>query len=170
MKKMLNMFFYVLKHLLLIIAFVSTLYIIVYMYRRLNKDLKESIEVFLPYVAIFVLFCINLIARQKGITKNMFYNICCCLVFATICYCGYRAIFDHNMIMNQEMEYNINFNYYSDFMSPMKIMLYGLCVGNLCFMFLPSQKTVQTIQELEKDDAKEQKLVSKRRKDDLKNK
>lgn len=140
MKKILNGFFYILKHLLLIIAFVSTLYIIVYMYKRLNKSLTESIKVFLPYLVLFILFCINLIARQKGVTNNIFYNITCCLVLVTICYCGYRAIFDNNMLMSNKMEYKIQFNYYSDIISPMKIMLYGLSFANICLMFDQPEK------------------------------
>lgn len=134
MKKILNTFFYIMKHLLLIIAFVSTLYIIVYMYQRLNKSLTDSVRVFVPYAVLFILFCVNLIARQKEVTKNIFYNICCCLVLATICYCGYRAIFDQNMLMNDKMGYGINFNYYSDFISPLKIMLYGLSIANVFLM------------------------------------
>lgn len=140
MKKILNMFFYILKHLLLIVAFVMTLYIIVYMYERLNKSLTEAVRVFLPYLVIFILFCINLIARQKGIINNTFYNICCTVVFATFCYCGYRAIFDKSMILNEQMGYSIHFNYFSDIISPMKIMLYGLSVANICFMFQARKK------------------------------
>ena len=164
MKKLLNYLFYFLKFILLIGCFVSTLYIIVYMYQRLHKDLSESIQVFLPYVVIFVLFAINLIARQKGVNNNIFYNITCCLVFATILFCGYRAIFDKHMIMNAKLGYEINFNYYADVISPMKIMIYGLCIANLCLMFLAPKKklgpelapVVEEVQKKEADQAKEE--------------
>lgn len=151
MKKIINMFFYLLKFILLIIAFVSTLYIIVYMYQRLNKSLSESVQVFLPYAVLFILFCVNLVVRQRGVTGNIFYNITCCLVFATLCYCGYRAIFDTNMLMNDKMGYGINFNYYSDIISPMKIMLYGLSIGNVCLMFDNSKKQPKVIVEKEEE-------------------
>lgn len=162
MKKILNMFFYIMKYILLILGFVSTLYIIVYMYQRLNKPLTEAVRTFLPYLVLFILFCINLVARQKGVTKNLFYNICCCLVLVTVCYCGYRAIFDQNMIMNEEMGYHINFNYYSDFISPMKIMLYGLSVANICFMFRVKENRDKMDQEIVSV-TKEKKVTAKKK-------
>lgn len=147
------------KHILLIISFVLTLYIIVYMYQRLDKSLTGSIRLFVPYLIIFILFCVNLVARQKGVLNNLFYNICCCLVFAVLCYCGYRAIFDKNMIMNERMGYNINFNYYSDVISPMKIMLYGLSVANICFMFRIKPKSEEVAKENSEKEEKTNKKI-----------
>ena len=135
MKKILNGMFCVLKYVLLISAFVSTLYIVIYMFQRLEKDLTQAASVFIPYLLLFILFCINLVGRQKSVNQNIFYNICCCLVFATITYCGYRAIFDENLLLRAKTKYGIDFNFYNDFIAPMKTMLYGLSIANICFMF-----------------------------------
>ncbi len=150
MKNILNMLFCILKYLLLIVAFVSTLYIMVFMFQRLDKDLLQSYRVFLPYLLLFILFCVNLVARQKSVTHNIFYNICCCLVLATIAYCGYRAIFDDNLLLSGKTSYGIDFDYYNDFIAPMEVMLYGLCIANVCFMFKKKKEKQNIENELVK--------------------
>lgn len=145
MIKVFNKIFYVLKLLLLVLSFVSCLYIIVYMNKRLEKSLMQTIYVFVPYIIIFVLFCVNMIGRQKSVNDNIFYNITCCLVFGLIIFVGYRAIFDVNMVANIKLGYNINFNYYADMVSPINIMLFALSISNVLLMFYRGPKKVEAV-------------------------
>ena len=57
MLKILNIFLSFLKVFLLLICFVFTFYIVINMYRRLNKDLISSITNFIPFFVLFILFC-----------------------------------------------------------------------------------------------------------------
>lgn len=134
MKRILNGLFFVIKWILLLSSFAITFYIILSMYDRVNKSLMEATSLFIPYVLILVLFMINIILKQKSVSKNLFYNLTCCLVFATIIVVGVRAITDKNMVLNQIMGYGINFSYFNDFLAFMKVLLYGLSIGNIFFM------------------------------------
>lgn len=134
MTSIINKIFGILKYILLIIAFVLTLYIIIYMYHRLNKSLIKSYKIFIPFIMIFILFCTNFLFNKKKVQKNLFYNITCCLVFSLIIFVDYRTIFDTYMLANTKLGYNINFNYFNDFLIPLKIMLYGLSIINVLLM------------------------------------
>lgn len=134
MTTIINKIFGILKYILLIIAFVLTLYIIIYMYHRLNKSLIQSYKIFIPFIMIFILFCTNFLFNKKKVQKNLFYNITCCLVFSLIIFVDYRTIFDTYMLANTKLGYNINFNYFNDFLIPLKIMLYGLSIINVLLM------------------------------------
>ena len=146
MKKIINWILLVLKYILFIGAFASSFYIVLSMYRRLNKDIVESIDVFIPYAILLILFFINIIFRQKYVNQNIFYNLTCCLVFLTTILVGIRAIYDTNMILNKIMGYNINFIYFGNYIVFMKLLIYGLSLGNILFMVhfndVPREKTI----------------------------
>lgn len=134
MKKILNGIFMVLKFILLILGFGLSFFIVLSMYKRVDRNLIESIPIFAPYVIILLMFFINIIFGQKSVNRNLFYNLTCCLVFSCIVVVCLRAILDKNMLLNSIMGYNINFSYFNDFISFMKIMLYGLSLANIFFM------------------------------------
>lgn len=134
MKKMLNGIFMFLKFILLILGFGLSFFIILSMYKRIDKNIIESIPIFIPFILILFLFFINIIMNQKSVNSNIFYNLTCCLVFSCIVVAGLRSILDKNMLLNSIMGYNINFSYFSDFIAFMKIMLYGLSLANIFFM------------------------------------
>lgn len=134
MKKIINSIFLVLKFILLVISFGMSLYIILSMYKRVEKNIIEALPIFIPYVILLLLFFINITIGQKGVNQNVFYNLTCCLVFGCICLVCIRSILDKNMLLNEIMGYGINFSYFGDFISFMKIMIYGLIIGNICFM------------------------------------
>lgn len=136
--------FHILKYFLFVVAFVLTLYIVVYMYHRLEKDLLKAYSVFIPYVLLFIMYCINIIAGSKRVKKSLFYNLTSVLVFSLIAFVGYRAIFDTYMISNVKLGYNINFNYFNDFIIPMKIMLYGLVATNALLIMNFKTKEILT--------------------------
>ena len=134
MISILNKIFNALKFILLIIAFVLSFYIIIYMYHRLGKSLYFSYGVFIPYVIIFIIYCINLIFKQKRVNNSLFYNLTSCLIFMLIIFVDFRALSDNYMIAYQRLGYDINFNYFNDFVMPMKIMIYGLIITNILLM------------------------------------
>lgn len=134
MKKILNGTFMFLKFILLILGFGLSFFIVLSMYKRVDKNLVESIPIFTPYIIILLIFFINIIFGQKSVNRNLFYNLTCCLVFSCIVIVCLRAILDKNMLLNSIMGYNINFSYFNDFISFMKITLYGLSLANIFFM------------------------------------
>lgn len=105
------------------------------MYDRLNKNIIESLNIFIPYIILLILFFINAFIKQNNIIKNIFYNLTCCIVFIVILLVCIRTIYDSNMLLNQLMGYKINFYYFNDFLIFMKILLYGLSIANVFFMF-----------------------------------
>ncbi len=135
MKKIFNYMFYGLKFLFLIGAFGLTLFIMIRMNVRLEKSMVSILPVFIPFVLLLVVFIINMIFKQKGVSDNLFYNITCCLVFATIIFVCYRAMFDTNMVLNEKYGYGVDFNFFDNFVAYINIMLYGLFIANIFFMF-----------------------------------
>lgn len=134
MIKIFNWILNVLKVIMLLVCFVLTFYIIIKMYQRLDKDYAKSIFNFIPFILLFILFCINFILRQKQVNQNLFYNITCVLVFSMLGFCIYRTFYDKNMIVLTRLGYDINFNYFADVIAPMKVLLYGLSVSNILLM------------------------------------
>lgn len=145
MTKIINGFFSILKYLLLVISFILTFYIVMFMYKRLSKDYIGTIEIFLPYILLLGTFTVNLLFDQKSVTKNLFYNLTCCLVLVVFIFAGYRAIFDKYLLSGIKMGYDINFNYYADMLAPLKSMFYLLIGSNIMLMFSdPKKKKVET--------------------------
>ena len=134
MIKIINNLLNVLKIFMLICCFVFSFYIIINMYNRLSKDLIGSIYDFIPFILLFILFSINFIFKQKEVNQNTFYNITCCLVFMMLLFSIYRTFNDKNMVMVTRLGYNINFNYFSDMIAPMRFMLYTLSFSNILLM------------------------------------
>ena len=116
------------------------LYIVLSMYDRVNKSLIECIDLFIPYLLVLILFIINILFQQTTVTKNVFYNLTCCLAFITILVVCLRTIYDKNMVLNEIMGYGINFSYFNDFLAFMKVLLYGISIANIFFMFKDKTK------------------------------
>ena len=131
MIKAINLLLNIVKIIMLLVCFVGSFYIIITMYRRLDKNLFDSIKNFIPFVFLFIMFSINFILKQKAVTQNIFYNLTCFLGLSVILFAIYRTLCDKNMIVMLRMGYNINFNYFADMIAPMKVILYGLSVSNI---------------------------------------
>ncbi len=140
MKKIFNLLFYGLKFLLLIAAFGLTLFIFIRMNVRLEKSMVSIMPEMIPFVVLLILFIVNMIFRQKGVTDNIFYNLTCCLVLSIIICVALRAMFDTNMVLNGKYGYGVDFNFFDNFVSYIKIMLYGLSIANILFMFREKDK------------------------------
>ena len=131
MTKILNGMFYLLKFLLIVLAFGSSLYVLVAMYKRLDKNMIDLLRVFIPYMVLIVLWILNIFFRQQSVTKNVFYNLTCCLVFATIILLACRALFDESMILILKTKYHTNFDFFSDMLTFVNVMIYGLCISDV---------------------------------------
>lgn len=140
MKRIFNGLFYGLKFLLLIAAFALALFIFIRMSMRLGNNITTVLPQFIPFLVLLVLFIINMLFKQEGVTKCVFYNLTCCLVLATIVLVSLRAIFDTNMVLNGKYGYGIDFNFFDNFISYINIMLYGLSLANILFMFKEKNK------------------------------
>ena len=142
MKKIFNYMFYGLKFLFLIGAFGLTLFIMIRMNVRLEKSMSTVIPVLIPFILLLIIFIINIAFKQKSVTNNLFYNITCCLVFATILFVCYRAMFDTNLVLSEKYGYGIDFNFFDNFIAYINIMLYGLFIADIFFMFREKDENV----------------------------
>lgn len=135
MKKILNLLLYILRYILCIISFSMTLYIMIIMCNRLDKGFIDIVYLAIPYLLLFLLFLFNLFLKNKYINSNIFYNITCCLVFIVNILVCCRCLFDKSMLLNKVYGYSINFGFFNDYLSFNSIMLYGLVVSTIFFMF-----------------------------------
>lgn len=134
MNRTLKLLLNVYKFLFLFISFGLSIYIVMGMSFRLGNDLFSSILYLVPFVILLVIYVLNFVFKQDRINGNLFYSLTSLLVYTVIIIVCIRAIFDKGMILNKVMGYGINFNYFSDFIVFMEIMLYGLIISNLLFM------------------------------------
>lgn len=119
------------------------------MYQRLEKNILDALDIFIPYVFLLILLLLNHILKQKYVTSNIFYNITCCLVFSLFIFVSYRAMFDNYMILSLKNSYNMSFYYFSDMISPFKALLYLLIVSNICLIIVGSlsKREVQLVED-----------------------
>ena len=46
-----------------------------------------------------------------------------------------RSLLDTNMVLNEKYGYGVDFNFFDNFIPYIKIMLYGLSIADVLFMF-----------------------------------
>ena len=136
MIKLLNKFLFHIKNIILPINLLITIYIVVCMFSRLGKNLTgsnflEFLEIVFPFMFLLFLWLINLFLKHEKIQNNTFYNITSTLVMITISIFCYRTLMDENMLFWHKYGYKVNFNYFSDQIPPIKVMLYGLSISNI---------------------------------------
>ncbi len=139
MVKLLNKLLIILKNNFLPINLLASIYIVIFMFKRLAKDvfgqnLMEFLAIVFPYFLLLILNIVNIFLKQKSVNDNLFYNATSFFVSITILIFCYRALFDKNMFLWYKYGYNINFNYFSDQIAAIKVMLYGLSIGNILLM------------------------------------
>ena len=139
MTKILNKMFYYIKNLVLPFLLVATIYIVMMMFQRLEKEpfganFSEFLGVILPYIILIILLLVNTFLRQDEVRNNLFYNIVSFMVIMTIAVFCYRSILDKNMLMWHRYKYDINFTYFTDQIAPLKVMLYLLSFSNVMLM------------------------------------
>lgn len=136
MIKMFNKIFNILKILMVLLGLALTLYILIFMYQRLEKNpfgesFFEFFGVLLPFILTLIMFTVNIALKQKNVTGNTFYNASCVIALIAIIYFGYRALMDHNMVFLSKDGYGINFNYFADQITQIKVLLYIMVVANI---------------------------------------
>ena len=139
MTKILNKLFHILHIIMLPILLIATIYIVMFMFQRLEKEIfganfTEFLGVIFPYLLLIILNIINMFLKQNNVKDNLFYNTTAFLVMIVITVFCLRALFDQNMFLWHKYGYNMNFNYFSDQIAPMKVMLYGLSIANVVLM------------------------------------
>ena len=150
--KSINKLLYYLKNIILPLLMIATIYIIMFMFERLEKDilganLMEFIKVVLPYILLIIVSLINYFFHQDEVKNNIYYNITSFLVMLTIAVFVSRALLDTNMIFWHKYGYYMNFNYFADQLSAIKIMLYGLSIINIILMITNYIKVDEVVQE-----------------------
>lgn len=140
MTKGINIVISIFKVFLLLISFAFMFYVVLSIYDRLDKSLFEAIDIFLPYLVIFILFILNYVLKQKMVIDNMFYNLTSCLVFIVLIFISYRSMFDNYMLISYRNDSNINFQFFSDTISVVKSLLYLLIGSNILLMFSKDEK------------------------------
>ena len=106
------------------------------MFKRLEKDifganLFEFLKVVIPFIILLILILVNSFLNIKTVKDNIFYNLTSFIVLITISIFCYRALLDQNMFLWHKYGYNINFNYFSDQIASIQVMLYGLSLANI---------------------------------------
>ena len=79
MTKILNKLIYILKNILLPLTFIATIYITVFMFKRLEKDifganLFEFLKVVIPFIILLILILVNSFLNIKTVKDNIFYK------------------------------------------------------------------------------------------------
>ena len=139
MLKILNKIIFHIKNIMLPILLFVTIYIVSFMFQRIGKEilgdsLMEFIGVILPFILLIIINLVNLFLKQKEVNDNIYYNITSLLVVGVIAIFCIRALFDENMLFLNKYSQHINFNYFSDQLATIKVMLYGLFIGNILLM------------------------------------
>ena len=136
MTKMLNKMLYILKNFMLPLLMITTIYIIIFMFQRLDKEIfgknfLEFLSVIAPFLLLIILCIVNTFLNHETVKNSFFYNFTSFMVMLVITIFCYRALMDKNMLLWHKYGYKINFNYFSDQIAPMKVMLYVLSFSNI---------------------------------------
>ena len=86
----------------------------------------------IPFALLLILFIVNMIFKQKGVNENIFYNLTCCLVLATIVCVALRAVLDTNMVLNEKYGYGVDFNFFDNFIVFMRFKIECLSIRFKC--------------------------------------
>lgn len=162
MNKILNKLLLGFKNIILPIIMLIVIYIVIYMFRRLDKEIfgknfLEFLKVILPFIILIFLNIINIILGHDEVRDNTFYNITSFLAFFTMAIFCYRALFDSNMYFWHKYDYHINFNYFADQIAPVKVMLYGLILADILLIICHYMKE-EKVKKVIVDDSIDNKL------------
>lgn len=140
MKRSLNILFNILKFILLIVVMISFVYIMFFMYKRLNKDFAGIFISVLPYILLLILFVVRATFTNLKNNQSLLYNFVCCFTLGMIGFSCYRAIFDSMMLIRDGFSSHINFNYFSSHVKVFDILIYGLFISDILLIFLNKKK------------------------------
>lgn len=136
MSKFINRFFFYSKIVLLLISFITTIYIFLLKRDFYNEEITSLIEIFIPLLLVLICFVVSFFFNKGN--DNLFFNITCFFVLLAIIIINYRTLFDKNIVSNYGTKYN--FSYFSVQIIKMKIMLYLTFLGNLFLLYHEKRK------------------------------
>lgn len=125
MDKLINRILFISKIILLIIAFVVSLYISLIKMDTYELSILSIVPLFLPLLLVLIAFVFSFflnIARE-----NTLFNIVCILVLLAIIIIDCRTIFDKNIISNTI----INLRFFDLAAGKIEIMLYLTFISNV---------------------------------------
>lgn len=134
MSKVLSKFLFLLKYILLLVAFALVLYGMLAMYGRLDKKITDAFSTFIPFIIVFLIFVVNLFVGRKYCSESLLLNFGSFLILLVICLICLRAQFDKNMIVYYKYGISYNAAFLADNLSSIKSMLYLLSGSNVLFI------------------------------------
>ena len=131
MIEMINKVMFYFKLILLLLVFTLTLYILFSMYDYYKTGFWNLILISLPLLLSLIMFVLSFFFKV-GDDKTLF-NVGCILALIAILIIDYRSIFDKNMVLWVKGE--INFYYFQNQITQIKILCYSIFIGNLVLFY-----------------------------------
>ena len=131
MLDLINKFLFYVKVILLLLVFTLILYILLSMNDYYGNQIINLVLICLPLLMVLIIFVISYFFKEGD--NNTFFNVGCLLSLIAILVVCIRTIFDKNMVL--WMRGNLNFYYFQNQMTQIKILSYCIFIGNLLLIY-----------------------------------
>ena len=136
MIKIFNYLLNFIKVVLILVSFTLVSYISLFMYKDLNKDilhnyLLEFSLILLPFIILIFIYIYTLISKNKTVNENMYFSLVNFICLSAILVICLRTIFDKNIVEHYLHDVSISYNYFTDYLSFIKVMIYSLIISHL---------------------------------------
>ncbi len=136
MIKIFNYLLNFIKIVLILVSFTLVSYISLFMYKDLNKDilhnyLLEFSLILLPFIILIFIYIYTLISKNKTVNENMYFSLVNFICLSAILVICLRTIFDKNIVEYYLHDVSISYNYFTDYLSFIKVMIYSLIISHL---------------------------------------
>lgn len=138
MDKVINKILFYTKIILLLVAFIITLYILLIKVDTYKESALSIISLFIPMLLLSIVFVFSLFLNVGK--NNLFFNIACVLVLLSIIVIDYRTIFDGNIISKTKF----NMYYFDLFVNKIKIMLYLTFISNVLLIIYEKKNKIHS--------------------------
>lgn len=122
--------FYV-KVILLLLTLTLTLYILLSMNDYYGNEIVNLILICLPLLLVLIIFTVSFIFKDGD--NNLFFNVASFIALIAILIIDLRAILDKNMVL--WIRGNLNFYYFQNQMTQIKILSYCIFIGNVLVIY-----------------------------------
>ena len=131
MQDLINKSLFVLKIILLLIAFSITLYILLLKMDYYGNNILSIIPLFIPLFLVLVIMVVSFFMNIGN--KNIFFNISSFLSLVAIIIIDFRTLFDKNIINNYGAV--VNFTFFDMQSAKLMFMLYLVFICNLLLCY-----------------------------------
>ena len=138
MDKIINKGLFLMKILILLVAFTVTLYILFIRMDIYELSALSLFPIFIPSLLLLIIFIFGLFLNIGK--NNMFFNVICITVLLSILVIDYRTLFDTNIISNTK----INLHYFDLFINKIEIMLYLTFISNILLIIYEKKKKIHS--------------------------